>query len=107
MIVNVLKLDAELKAAGIPIHGVSSSGRIDYKDEATQAQRDQGAAILAAHNAAPTEEQRLDRLGLPMRLVAALAIRASDRWTGLSTARKNRVMAVINNAADSAISQLS
>lgn len=51
--INKTKLDKELKAAGIPIHGVGESEkviRIDFKPEATQTQRDQAQAILAAHD---------------------------------------------------------
>lgn len=49
---NLSKLDAELRAAGIPIDGVSGTtvGRIDYRPEATREQRKQAAAILAAHD---------------------------------------------------------
>lgn len=49
-IYNAKKLDGQLKAAGIPIDGVSSSGRIDYKPEATTEQRATGTEILAAHD---------------------------------------------------------
>lgn len=106
MSVNVEKLDAELRAAGIPIDGCSSTGQIDYRPEATQAQRDQGAAILAAHDPATTEAQRLDALAVPRRLLVALAIRASSRWTNLSAARKTRVQAAIDDTADRVIAAL-
>lgn len=46
-----LALDAQLRAAGIPVNGVIGAGAsasIDYKPEATAAQRTQGASILAA-----------------------------------------------------------
>lgn len=33
------KFDAALRAAGIPIHGCASDGRIDFRDEATDEQR--------------------------------------------------------------------
>ena len=52
--INASALDAELKAAGIPIHGCASTGRIAFKDEATAEQRARAAAILAAHDPAPT-----------------------------------------------------
>ncbi len=48
--IDVPKLTRELEQAGIPIDGCSSNGRIDFKPEATQQQRDQAAAILAAHD---------------------------------------------------------
>jgi hypothetical protein len=45
------RLDAAIRAAGIPIDGVSGSQgstRVDYQASATAAQRTQGAAIVAA-----------------------------------------------------------
>ena len=77
MSVNVGKLDRELRAAGIPIDGVGvnpdGSARVDFRAEATQAQRDQAATIVAAHDPAPTPEDRLDR-ALGGRVLAALAL---------------------------------
>lgn len=53
---DVVKLDQELRAAGVPIHGVSGSnvGRIDFRPEATEADKASAAAILEAHDPAPT-----------------------------------------------------
>ncbi len=48
--INVTKLHGELEKAGIPIEGVSSSGRIDFLPTATDEQKAQAAAILAAHD---------------------------------------------------------
>lgn len=50
---NAKKLDAELKAAGIPIHGCASTGRIDFAPEATEEHRALAAQILAAHDPTP------------------------------------------------------
>lgn len=49
---NLSKLDVELRVAGIPIDGVSGTkiGRIDFRPEVTPEQREQAAAILAAHD---------------------------------------------------------
>lgn len=55
---NVAKLDAELRAAGIPIHGCSSSGRVDFRDEATPEQRALAAQIVSAHDPAPSYAER-------------------------------------------------
>jgi len=63
MTFNVEKLFAELTAAGIPIAGCASTGRIDFKAEATQAHRDQAAAILAAHDPADTQDQKIQKSG--------------------------------------------
>ena len=47
---NVQKLDKELKNAGIPIDGCSSDGRIDFRQEATAEQKELAKKILAVHN---------------------------------------------------------
>lgn len=49
---NSVILQEALDAAGIPTHGVDSSGTISFKDEATEAQHQQAAGIVAAHNPA-------------------------------------------------------
>jgi hypothetical protein len=49
-LVNPTKLHAELEQAGIPIEGVSSDGRIDFLPAATDEQKTQAAAIVAAHD---------------------------------------------------------
>ena len=70
MPINVAKLDAELKSAGIPIDGCSSNGRVDFRPEATEAQRLQAEAIVAAHNPADTRQQRFAKLGVTELFVA-------------------------------------
>jgi len=50
---NVQKLHRELEEAGIPIVGVSSDGRVDFKDEATKAQRAQVDEIKVKHDSTP------------------------------------------------------
>ena len=58
---NVQLLQEQLDAAGIPTHGVDSSGGISFKDEATAQQVQQAAAIVAAHNPAVlTEAQQIE-----------------------------------------------
>jgi hypothetical protein len=49
MEISVEKLHRELSAAGIPICGCATDGRIDFLPEATDAHRKAAAAILAAH----------------------------------------------------------
>jgi len=60
---NISKLDHEIRQAGIPIEGVSSDGRIDFLPSATQAQKDQAATILSAHNPVWYIDQRLNNAG--------------------------------------------
>jgi len=61
MLINVTKLHAELVKAGIPIDGCASDGRIDYKAEATDAQKEAAQAILASHNHVWYVEERRKR----------------------------------------------
>lgn len=46
---NAGKLHVELVKVGIPIEGVSSDGRIDFKKEATSAQKNQAIVIKENH----------------------------------------------------------
>ena len=59
--INITKFDKDLKAVGIPIDGVGGSPdgsiRIDFKPTATAAQRQQAAAILAAHDPVDHEDE--------------------------------------------------
>lgn len=50
-----------------------------------------------------TPDQRAARRRLPTRLLAALAVRASSAWSGLSGARRARVQAILDAAADQAL----
>lgn len=52
---NATALDAELKAAGIPIDGCSSDGRVFFRIEATEAHRSAAAQVVAAHDSAAAD----------------------------------------------------
>ncbi len=56
---NLLRLDVAIRAAGIPIDGVSGtqgSVRVDYQTSATPAQITQGDAIVAAFDWTPAAD---------------------------------------------------
>lgn len=79
MITDVGLLDQKLKAAGIPIAGISKSNgvyQVEFLPEATQQQRDQAAAIVAAFDpneiTAYENRLRLAREGLRASDFAAL-----------------------------------
>lgn len=81
--------------------------RVMWSVPPTAQQDQQAAAIVAAYDPTPTEVEKLDALRLPPRVIAALLIRASSGWSSLSAARRNRVMQVIDDAAQAAVQQLS
>jgi hypothetical protein len=54
--VDVVGLHAELEAAGLPVIGVSSDGRIDYSRSLTAAEQTTAQAVIAAHD--PTKRER-------------------------------------------------
>lgn len=56
--------------------------------------------------ATPTEPERLDGLAVPRRVQAALILRASSAWGGLSAQRKARIQAIIDEAAAQVIALL-
>lgn len=64
------------------------------------------AANKLAISATPTEAERLDGVALPPRVRAALLIRASSLWAGLSAQRKARVMAIIDAHAQAVVDAL-
>lgn len=109
MSVNTTKLHGELEGAGVPIFGCAELAdgtvRIDFRPEATQAQRDQAASIVAGHNPAETRDQRLARRGYA-RVLAALTIRASSGWLSLPLARRQQVQHVIDDAASDILTNL-
>ncbi|HAF62431.1 MAG TPA: hypothetical protein DCK95_08905 [Anaerolineaceae bacterium] len=53
--VNHEKLHKELKAAGLPVIGVSASGRVDYARALTLAEQESAKTIIAAHDLTPTD----------------------------------------------------
>ncbi len=61
MRVNPSKLLNELEQAGIPVDGCSSDGRIDFGPDATDQQKIDAAAILAAHNPDTPLNSDIDR----------------------------------------------
>lgn len=88
---NPAKLDRELRANGIPIHGCDSGGGIQFMDEATSEQRDLAAQILADFDAVKADaDEAREKLEL-----AAIDIeqkRAAAERLGL-TAAKDRLAA--------------
>jgi hypothetical protein len=56
---NVPLLQEQIDAAGIPNEGVDSEGNVYYLPEATEPQRQQGAAIVAAHNPAELSQGQI------------------------------------------------
>lgn len=55
-LVNPVKLHQELKAAGLPVVGVSSSGRIDYSRSLTATERDTATQVIAVHDPAVSDK---------------------------------------------------
>lgn len=56
-IYHVRKLTKELQAAGLPVAGVASTGRVDYSRELTKAEAAIAATVIAAHDAGLTDEE--------------------------------------------------
>ncbi len=51
------KLTRELQAAGLPVAGVSSTGRVDYTRELTKAEAIQARAVIDAHDPKLTDDE--------------------------------------------------
>jgi len=52
-----LKLHESLKAAGLPVVGVASTGRIDYSRELTKSEKSAAYALIAGFDPAPSAEE--------------------------------------------------
>ena len=57
---NLSKLTLELRAENIPFHGILENGTVQYKNEATQVQKDLTESIKTAHVSTWYKEQRQD-----------------------------------------------
>ena len=91
--INVKKLDKELKDAGIPIDGCNSSGVISFKSEATQQHKDMANQILTNHNPVWYVEQRMaeypsvtDQLDM----IYKDKVNNTTMWQDLITSIKNK-----------------
>lgn len=90
MKVNPTLLSQELRAAGIPIDGCDSEGGIQFKAEATVAQRVLAEQVLAQHDAAkPSDAEK--------RVIAARKL-IKDNFSTLSPEMK--ALAILINAVD-------
>lgn len=90
--INVNKLDRELRLAGIPIDGVSDGEptRIDFRPEATEVQRRRAQEILGAHVPEDDEDKRqrayLEQGITPEAMIAALWERVVEGQVGATDA---------------------
>lgn len=101
--INVTKLDQDLRAAGVPIDGVSvspdGSARVDFAANATAQDRANAQGVVATHDPGLTPAQILEGRPLPRLALAALVVRASSCFSSLTAQQKAKVQAVIDNAA--------
>jgi hypothetical protein len=57
---DVIDVTRKLIDAGLPVVGVTSEGRIDFTEGATQEQVDQAYALLASHDQAAIDRKRAE-----------------------------------------------
>lgn len=90
---SIARLDSELRAAGVPIDGVSGGPppapvRVDYRPGATAAQRDQGAQIVAAFDWSDTAQRAWEDARRPerkdLRDAAAQAVSDIDAYLAVT-----------------------
>jgi hypothetical protein len=66
--INPEKLHQELKTAGLPVVGVSSSGRVDYSRSLTSAEKEIATQVIKVHDPSVSDSavfiQRLAQAGL-------------------------------------------
>jgi len=56
-IFNPKKLTEELKAAKLPVAGVSSTGRVDYTRELTKTESAMAQGVIESHETSPTDDE--------------------------------------------------
>lgn len=71
--IDVTSLTEELSAAGLPVVGVSSDGRVDYARALTPAEQTTAQAIIAAHD--PAKRERDERTARDVAKAAAADLR--------------------------------
>lgn len=101
-------LVAVLGPVGFAHDGLPGEVRVLADAPIDPALLDQAQAVIDAHDPTPTEAQREaaraaalgEGLGPRERLLAALALRASSGWSSMPATARQRVQAVIDQAAD-------
>jgi len=99
-----------LAAQGYPVAAVRCTNgmpEVTLAASATDQQRQEVAAWVAAYDPAPTEGERLDAAEFRRRVENAKTIRLGSQWAALPAAKRNRVQAVIDAAAAELINLLS
>lgn len=92
---SVLRLDAALSKAGVPIYGVDMFGFVSFKPEATEQHRALAAQIVAAHDPAPTyAEMRAKEYPTTDALIVALWERLIENRPEASVALQAQRLAV-------------
>lgn len=78
-----------------------------WADTATQVQKDQWAAKVAAWDWSETEENKLDQVVVPNKLIIAMSIRLSTQYAGLTAGQKSKVQNLIDKYSQKGIAALS
>jgi hypothetical protein len=64
------------------------------------------AGLPSANVAAFTQNEKLDRAGLPLRVLAALTLRMSASWATLPSTKQTQIQAILDSAATQIIAAL-
>ena len=70
--INVKKLTSELQAAGLPVAGVASNGRIDYTRDLSKSEKKTADVVINNHDPSQTDEE------LERQLIADAGISLQD-----------------------------
>ena len=72
--------------------------QVNWSAAPSAAQQTTASTIVQAHDGTPTVVEKLDGIGLPMRVLAALTLRQSASWATLTPAHQSAVQALIDSA---------
>lgn len=73
--------------------------RVDWPSAPTSQQQSAADAVIQAHDGQETESELLSEYPMTPRVLAAAAVRASTQFLTLSTSRKAKVQAIIDEHA--------
>lgn len=118
MAIQESRLADELMAAGLPLAVLRVAGtqpgyqrpdgfvRCVWSRAISLAEDAQAAAIVTAHDGSPTLFERLRDADVPRQLLAAVVLRASTQFAGLTVNQRNQIQNVIDLAATRILSQI-
>lgn len=110
-VINGDDLGTQIAASGLPkpamVLLIGDSVQVNFDNPLSAAQQTSLRNTVSSHTPATlTVEQKLGRVGLKPKVLAAIVVRTSGAWAGLSNQEKNTIQGIIDDAAADLIAAL-